>query len=154
MPTNEAIVGIAQDQFGGQVAWLMILGFAISIILARFTPLHYVFLTGHHTLFMATLLTIVLATSGLPAVTVVLVGGLLLGVVMVALPAISQPWTKRITGDDSIAIGHFGTLGYIASGITGRFVGGARAGRRRISSCRNLYASCGIRWWRQRCRWC
>ena len=121
VPTNEAIVGIAQDQFGGQVAWLMILGFAISLILARFTPLHYVFLTGHHTLFMATLLTIVLATSGLSATTVVLVGGLLLGVVMVALPAISQPWTKRITGDDSIAIGHFGTLGYIASGITGRF---------------------------------
>ncbi|MCK5753140.1 MAG: PTS ascorbate transporter subunit IIC, partial [Mycobacterium sp.] len=118
VPTNEAIVGIAQDQFGGQVAWLMILGFAISLLLARFTPLHYVFLTGHHTLFMATLLTIVLATSGLPAVTVVVVGGVLLGVVMVALPAISQPWTKRITGDDSIAIGHFGTLGYIASGIT------------------------------------
>ncbi len=127
VPTNEAIVGIAQDQFGAQVAWLMILGFAISLLLARFTPLHYVFLTGHHTLFMATLLTIVLATAGLPSVTVVAVGGILLGVVMASLPAISQPWTRRITGDDSIAIGHFGTLGYIASGITGRLVGGAKS---------------------------
>ncbi|BBZ34978.1 PTS ascorbate transporter subunit IIC [Mycolicibacterium confluentis] len=127
VPTNEAIVGIAQNEFGAQVAWLMILGFAISLLLARFTPLHYVFLTGHHTLFMATLLTIVLATAGLPATVVVTVGGVLLGVVMVALPAISQPWTRRITGDDSIAIGHFGTLGYIASGITGRFVGGAKS---------------------------
>lgn len=124
VPTNEAIVGIAQDEFGARVAWLMILGFAISLVLARFTPLRYVFLTGHHTLFMATLLTIVLATAGLPGVTVVAVGGILLGVVMVALPAIAQPWTKRITGDNSIAIGHFGTLGYIASGVTGRFVGG------------------------------
>ncbi|MGD9621729.1 MAG: PTS ascorbate transporter subunit IIC [Mycolicibacterium sp.] len=127
VPTNEAIVGIAQQEFGAQVAWVMILGFAISLLLARFTPLHYVFLTGHHTLFMATLLTIVLATAGLPASTVVLGGSLLLGVVMVSLPAISQPWTKRITGDDSIAIGHFGTLGYIASGLTGRFVGGAKS---------------------------
>ncbi|MCB0948159.1 MAG: PTS ascorbate transporter subunit IIC [Mycobacterium sp.] len=127
VPTNEAIVGIAQDRFGAQVAWLMILGFAISLLLARFTPLHYVFLTGHHTLFMATLLTIVLATAGLPSVTVVAVGGILLGVVMASLPAISQPWTRRITGDDSIAIGHFGTLGYIASGITGRLVGGAKS---------------------------
>ncbi len=127
VPTNEAIVGIAQKQFGAQVAWLMILGFAISLLLARFTPLHYVFLTGHHTLFMATLLTIVLASAGLPGATVVLLGGLLLGVVMVSLPAISQPWTKRITGDDSIAIGHFGTLGYIAAGITGRFTGGAKS---------------------------
>ena len=127
MPTNEAIVGIAQNEFGAQVAWLMILGFAISLLLARFTPLHYVFLTGHHTLFMATLLTIVLATAGLPGATVVAVGGLLLGIVMVSLPAISQPWTKRITGDDSIAIGHFGTLGYIAAGITGRFTGGSKS---------------------------
>lgn len=127
VPTNEAIVGIAQNQFGAQVAWLMILGFAISLLLARFTPLHYVFLTGHHTLFMATLLTIVLASAGLPGGTVVVVGGLLLGVVMVALPAISQPWTKRVTGDDSIAMGHFGTLGYIASAITGRFVGGSKS---------------------------
>ncbi len=127
VPTNEAIVGIAQNQFGAQVAWLMILGFAISLALARFTPLHYVFLTGHHTLFMATLLTIVLASAGLDAAVVVAVGGILLGAVMVALPAIAQPWTKRVTGDDSIAIGHFGTLGYIASGLTGRFVGGTKS---------------------------
>jgi PTS system ascorbate-specific IIC component len=127
IPTNEAIVSVAQNQYGAQVAWLMIVGFGISLLLARFTPLHYVFLTGHHTLFMATLLTIVLATAGLPPGVVVLVGGILLGVVMVALPAISQPWTKRVTGDDSIAIGHFGTLGYVAAGVTGRFVGGAKS---------------------------
>ncbi|WNG87579.1 PTS ascorbate transporter subunit IIC [Mycobacterium sp. ITM-2016-00317] len=127
VPTNEAIVGIAQDEYGAQVAWLMILGFAVSLVLARFTPLHYVFLTGHHALFMATLLTIVLATAGLDTPVVILLGGFLLGVVMVSLPAISQPWTRRITGDDSIAIGHFGTLGYIASGVTGRFVGGSKS---------------------------
>ncbi len=127
VPTNEAIVGIAQEQYGAQVAWLMILGFAVSLLLARFTPLHYVFLTGHHTLFMATLLTIVLATAGLETPVVILLGGFLLGVVMVSLPALSQPWTKRITGDDSIAIGHFGTVGYIASGITGRLVGGSKS---------------------------
>lgn len=127
VPTNEAIVGIAQEQYGAQVAWLMILGFAVSLLLARFTPLRYVFLTGHHTLFMATLLTIVLASAGLDTPIVILLGGFLLGVVMVSLPALAQPWTKRITGDDSIAIGHFGTLGYIASGVTGRFVGGGKS---------------------------
>ncbi|CAJ1584983.1 PTS ascorbate transporter subunit IIC [[Mycobacterium] wendilense] len=124
VPTNEAIVGIAQNEFGAQVAWLMILGFGFSLLLARFTPLHYVFLTGHHMLFMATLLTIVLATAGYSTTVVVVLGGILLGVILVSLPAISQPWTKRITGDNSIAIGHFGTLGYISAGITGRFVGG------------------------------
>lgn len=38
---------------------------------------------------------------------------------MVALPALAHPWTRRITGDDTIAIGHFATAGYIAAGAAG-----------------------------------
>ncbi len=123
IPTNEAIVGIAQEQYGARVAWLMILGFAVSLLLARFTPLRYVFLTGHHMLFMATLLTVVLAISGQTSWVVVVVGGVLLGILLVAMPAFAHPWTKRVTGNDSVAIGHFGTAGYIAAGVTGRLVG-------------------------------
>jgi PTS system ascorbate-specific IIC component len=122
VPTNEAIAGIAQEQFGAQVSWLMILGFVVAILLARFTPLRYVFLTGHHLLFMATLITIVMASAGMPSPVVVILGAALLGVLMVSLPALAQPWTRRITGDDSIAIGHFGTAGYIAAGSVGRLV--------------------------------
>jgi len=124
LPTNEAIVGIAQQQFGARVAWLMILGFVVSLLLARFTPLRYVFLTGHHMLFMATLLTMVLATAGLSPVVVVAAGGVLLGVMLVSMPALAHPWTKRVTGDNTIAIGHFGSAGYIAAGAAGRLVGG------------------------------
>lgn len=123
VPTNEAIVSIAQEEFGAQVAWVMIAGFAVSLLLARFTPLKYVFLTGHHVFFMATMLTVVLATADLPGVQLVIVGAVLLGAVMVVMPAFAQPWMRRITGNDSIAIGHFGTLGYIAAGATGQAVG-------------------------------
>ncbi|APX33179.1 PTS ascorbate transporter subunit IIC [Brachybacterium sp. P6-10-X1] len=122
VPTNEAIAGIAQAEFGAQVAWLMILGFVVAILLARFTPLRYVFLTGHHLLFMATLITVVMASAGMPTVVVVALGALLLGILMVSLPALAQPWTRRVSGDDSIAIGHFGTAGYIAAGTVGRLV--------------------------------
>ncbi|MFX4291789.1 PTS ascorbate transporter subunit IIC [Streptomyces bohaiensis] len=123
IPTNEAIVGIAQEQYGARVAWLMILGFAVSLLLARFTPLRYVFLTGHHMLFMATLLTIVLATAGHTSWVVVVVGGVLLGIMLVAMPAFAHPWTKRITGNNTVAIGHFGTAGYVVAGATGQLVG-------------------------------
>ncbi|MFF0744609.1 PTS ascorbate transporter subunit IIC [Streptomyces sp. NPDC004111] len=123
IPTNEAIVGIAQAQYGARVAWLMIVGFAVSLLLARFTPLRYVFLTGHHMLFMATLLTMVLATAGQGSVAVVVVGGILLGILLVALPAFAHPWTKRVTGNNSVAIGHFGTAGYITAGAAGQLVG-------------------------------
>ncbi len=124
VPTNEAIAGIAQEQFGSQVAWLMILGFVVSLLLARFTPLRYVFLTGHHVLFMATMITIILATADYANWVVVGLGAVLLGVLMVSLPALAHPWTRKITGDDSVAIGHFGTAGYVAAGAVGKLVGG------------------------------
>lgn len=124
IPTNEAIAAIAQENYGSQVAWLMILGFAVSLVLARVTALRYVFLTGHHVLFMATMLTIILAASGFNSVVVVLLGAVLLGILMVSLPALAHPYTRKITGDDSIAIGHFGTAGYLAAGAVGQAVGG------------------------------
>lgn len=123
IPTNEAIVGIAQAEYGSRVAWLMILGFLISLLLARFTPLSYVFLTGHHMLFMATLLTMVMATAGVTSWVVVVAGAVLLGIMLVAMPAFAHPWTKRVTGNNTVAVGHFGTAGYILSGAAGQAVG-------------------------------
>lgn len=146
VPTNEAIAGIAQAEYGAQVAWLMILGFAISLVLARFTNLRYVFLTGHHVLFMSTMLTIILATAGFDAWIVVGVGALLLGILMVSLPAFAHPWTRRITGDDSIAIGHFGTAGYVAAGAVGRLVGGK--GKKASPSTEDMKVPEGLRFLR------
>ncbi|AGF73138.1 PTS ascorbate transporter subunit IIC [Corynebacterium halotolerans] len=146
VPTNEAIAGIAQQEYGSQVAWLMILGFAVSLILARFTPLHYVFLTGHHVLFMATMLTIVLVTAGFNSWIVIVLGAVLLGILMVSLPAIAHPWTRRITGDDSIAIGHFGTAGYVAAGAVGKLVGGK--GEKASASTEELKLPEGLRFLR------
>ncbi len=123
VPTNEAIVGIAQQRYGSQVAWIMILGFALSLVFARFSRLRYVFLTGHHVLFMATLVTIIYATAGWNTWLAVLMGSLGLAILMVSLPALAHPFTRKITGDDSIAIGHFGTAGYIAAAAVGKAVG-------------------------------
>ncbi len=153
IPTNEAIVGIAQAEYGAQVSWLMILGFAVSLVLARFTPLHYVFLTGHHMLFMATLLTIVLASADYTALVVVGLGGVLLGILMVSLPAFAHPWTRRITGDDSIAIGHFGTLAYVSGRGRRRRGRAQRAAPPRSWTSPSRCGSCATRWWPPRCRW-
>ncbi|MFF8012959.1 PTS ascorbate transporter subunit IIC [Streptomyces sp. NPDC007929] len=123
VPTNEAVVALAQEQFGAQVAWVMIAGFVVSILLARFTPLKYVFLTGHHTFFMATLITALLATAKLSTFGMIAVGAALLGTIMVVMPALVHPWTRRVTGGEDVAIGHFGSIGYIAAGTAGRLVG-------------------------------
>jgi PTS system ascorbate-specific IIC component len=125
VPTNEAITGIAAGEFGTTVAWVMLVGFLVNLALARFTPLKYIFLTGHHILFMATMLAVVLSVAQLGDIAIVLAGGILLGTVMVVMPALGQPFMRRITNDQPVAIGHFGTMGYILAGLAGKAFGGS-----------------------------
>lgn len=125
IPTNEVITAIASEQYGATSAYVLVLGFVVMLLLARFTPLKYIFLTGHHMVFMALMLSVVLTVGFGENLSwlVVIIGAVLLGVIMVVMPAFAQPWMKKITGDDTIAIGHFGTAGYIAAGAVGQAVG-------------------------------
>ena len=123
VPTNEAITAIAAGEFGVTVAWVMLVGFLVNLLLARITPLKYIFLTGHHILFMATMLAVVLSAADIVNVPNIVVSGILLGTVMVVMPALGQPFMRRITGDQPVAIGHFGTLGYILAGLAGKAFG-------------------------------
>lgn len=125
VPTNEAITAIANDipDVAQNVAFAMFIGVIGSLVLARLTPLRYVFLTGHHMLFMATVLTVVLYNANVDSVVQILVAAFGLATMMLIMPAFSMPWMKKVTGDQPVAMGHFGTLGYIAAGVTGQVVG-------------------------------
>lgn len=125
VPTNEAITAIVADipDVSQNVAFAMFIGVLLSLVLARLTPLRYVFLTGHHMLFMATVLTVVLYNAKVDQIVQILVAAIGLATMMVVMPALSMPWMKRVTGGQKVAMGHFGTLGYIAGGIAGQVVG-------------------------------
>lgn len=123
VPSNEAITAIAQGDFGAQTAYVMVGGFLLALLIARFTPLKYVFLTGHHMLFMGSMIVVILSTARISSLLIVLLGILLLATIMTVMPALSQPWTRRVTGGDTIAMGHFGSAGYIAAGLVGQLVG-------------------------------
>ncbi|MGE6375878.1 PTS ascorbate transporter subunit IIC [Peribacillus muralis] len=123
IPNNEAIVAAAQSDFGTSTALIMVFGMVVNVLLARFTPFKYIFLTGHHTLFMACLLAVTLSVGGLDGVALILVGSILLGGCMVLFPALLQPYVRKITGSDDFAIGHFGTIGYFVSATVGKWFG-------------------------------
>ncbi|CAK6477776.1 PTS ascorbate transporter subunit IIC [Peribacillus castrilensis] len=123
IPNNEAIVAAAQSDFGTSTALIMVFGMVVNVLLARFTPFKYIFLTGHHTLFMACLLAVTLSVGGLSGFPLILVGSILLGVCMVLFPALLQPYVRKITGSDDFAIGHFGTIGYFVSATVGKWFG-------------------------------
>jgi PTS system ascorbate-specific IIC component len=123
IPNNEAIVAAAQSKFGTSTALIMVLGMVMNIVLARFTPFKYIFLTGHHTLFMACLIAVTLSVAGLHGVALILVGAVLLGLCMVIFPALLQPYVRQITGSDDFAIGHFGSIGYFMAAVIGKRFG-------------------------------
>ncbi|XJZ26650.1 PTS ascorbate transporter subunit IIC [Bacillota bacterium Lsc_1132] len=123
IPNNEAIVAIAQQTFGKETALIMLFGMIANILIARFTPFKYIFLTGHHILFMASLISAVFATGGVTGLPLVIIGSIILGGLMVFMPTILQPYVKEITGNDTIAVGHFGSIGYFTAGFIGKRLG-------------------------------
>jgi len=119
VPNNEAIVSVAQKSFGKEMAMIMFFAMVINILIARFTPWKFIFLTGHHTLFMSMMVAVILATAGMTGATLIAVGSLVVGVAMVFFPAIAHPYMKKVTGSDDVAIGHFSTLSYVLAGFIG-----------------------------------
>ncbi|ENJ1790070.1 PTS ascorbate transporter subunit IIC [Vibrio parahaemolyticus] len=123
VPNNEAIVSIAQEAFGKEMAMIMFFGMLVNILIARFTPWKFIFLTGHHTLFMSMMVAAILASSGMKGVPLIALGSVVVGSVMVFFPAIAHKYMKQVTGSDDVAIGHFSTLSYVLAGFIGSKLG-------------------------------
>jgi PTS system ascorbate-specific IIC component len=138
VPNNEAIVALAQKTLGRETALIMVLGFAANILLARFTPFKYIWLTGHHSFYMAAMLSATLGTAGLSGPVLIVVGAVLLGLMQVLMPAWAQPYMRKVTGGDDVALGHFGTLGYVSSGFIGGLVGNPEDSTEKIEFPKSL----------------
>ena len=124
VPNNEAIVSLGLEKFASDTAYIMCIGMIANIVLARFSRLNYIFLTGHHTLYMACMLAVILNVGNLSGAVLWIGGGLGLGLIMVLSPAICQPTMSKITGTDELGFGHFGGVGYWFSAQIGKIFKG------------------------------
>jgi PTS system ascorbate-specific IIC component len=123
VPNNEAITSLGLTDFAVETASIFALGMVCNILLARFSKLKYIFLTGHHALYMACLIAIIMSIAGMGGAQLIITGALLLGLVMSIFPAIMQPTIEKVTGDDSLALGHFGSGCYWLSAQIGKLFG-------------------------------
>lgn len=125
VPSNEAITAIALGELAQDTALIMVLGFVFNILFARLTPFKYIWLTGHHSLFMAALLAATLSAAGMGGPILVILGGVILGFLQVLMPYWAQHLATKVTGgSDDWSIGHFSTLSYVAAGFAARTLGG------------------------------
>lgn len=113
LPNNEAIVALLIEDYGGIAAIIMFLGMLVNIAIARFTALKYIYLTGHHTLYMALLLVIIFQVSGFQGASLFIFSGLALGALMSLAPFVTGKYMKDVTGDSKVGMGHFNSLGYV-----------------------------------------
>lgn len=119
----EAATALAQGKFGTIVAIVMVIGFAMNLLVAKFTPFKNIFLTGQHSLYFACVLTLVLKACNVSNTVTIIVGGALLGFSAAALPGLCQRYMRKITGNDALALGHYNHLAYAFSGFLGGLVG-------------------------------
>ena len=123
LPLAEAVTALAQNKFGSIVALIMVAGFIANLIVARFTPLKYIFLTGQHNLYLAALLTVIFKANGVSDGLTIFLGAIILGVSAALFPAIAQKGMRKITGEDELAMGHYVTIAYALSSFIGSKVG-------------------------------
>lgn len=125
LPVNEVFVALAQQKLGNVISLTFALSFILSILIARFTPLKFVFLSGHHVLFMSTLTVGLLGFSVIKdnVVLLVIVASILSAVSYVVSPWLSAPFMEKVIGSKDFVMGHFGTGSYVLAGFFGQFVG-------------------------------
>ncbi len=111
--------------YGGYASLIMTFGFLVNLLIARFTPLKYVYLTGHLMWWMSLVIlaTMVEITSKAPGWSYVLVGSIILGIYWTLQPAYIQPLIRKITGHNELAYGHTSSSNVFLAAKLGKFVG-------------------------------
>lgn len=138
IPNNEAMVSIALEKYGASTTLIMAFGMVANIIVARFTRLKYIYLSGHVTFYMACMVAIILSVAGFEGVQLIYTGSLALGLLMAIFPAMAQPYMRKIIGHDQVALAHTGTVGYVLSGWIGSLVGKGSKSTEEMSMPKNL----------------
>lgn len=118
--------GMGQAAFEAEwapaISLIMVIGFVVNLILARFTRFKFVYLTAHQTYFI-TLVYLALAAEVIaqPSMTMmIIVGGLMLGVYCTLSPALVQPFMRKVTGTNDLAYGHTTSFGVIVGALVGK----------------------------------
>jgi PTS system ascorbate-specific IIC component len=113
-------------KFGSAVTLAMLVGFLINVALARFTRFKYIYLTGHMMFWTSTIFAGVLvhaAGTGVAVWKLVVVIAVILGLYWTFQPALVQPFLRKVTGNDNIALGHTSASVALLAALLGKVLG-------------------------------
>ncbi|WP_151550338.1 MULTISPECIES: PTS ascorbate transporter subunit IIC [Corynebacterium] len=124
---DEAVVSAVQTgpvtALGSEIGLTMLFGYMFHLLLARITPWHYVYLTGHMIWVHAGAFTIAIYQFGWSPWLTVLISSILVGFYYTLAPALAQPFVRRVTGGNDVGFAHGQTLLNVLAGYLGMVIG-------------------------------
>ncbi len=125
--TTGAVTEIGSSAFGAmfgtQIGIVMIIAFALNILVARFTKWKTIFLTGHMLYWFPFVFLAAGYDAGLRDTKLLILATVFTALYMIIMPNLLQPFVRKVTGDDSFAIGHPTAGLSIISGFLGQMFG-------------------------------
>src|SRR5699024_6320216 len=90
------------------VSLAIAIAFLINVIMARFTRFKYIYLTGHMMFWTTTIFAGVLVqvNENISFWPLVIFLSVVMGLYWTLQPAVVQPYMRKVTGNDNIALGH------------------------------------------------
>ncbi len=119
---DNAIAAAVQTVLSKETSFILVLGFLINLLLARVTKMKYIFLTGHMMFSSAATYAIVLDLMGINGWSAIAIGSVIQGLTSVIFPALAQPFVRKVTGNDNVAFGFWGSsLIWMSGWLGGKF---------------------------------
>lgn len=110
-------------EYGGTVGLAMFLGLILHLLIARFTPIKTIFLTGHMLWWFPFVLVAGGVDAGMKGTMLIVVSAVLSAVYWSVMPWIMRKYVWDATGDDSFLIGHPTGILSLISGFVAKRVG-------------------------------
>lgn len=124
MLEDNAVSQFIQLSLGKETALILIIGFMINLLLARITPLKYIYLTGNMLFTSAAIFALALKQLGLSFIWLISLGGIIQGLYSVFFPAISYKAVKKVTKEvEPLALAFPGSSLIAFSSAVGEKVG-------------------------------
>ncbi|MEA4812675.1 MAG: PTS ascorbate transporter subunit IIC [Anaerolineaceae bacterium] len=120
---DNAIAATVQAVLSLETSLILVFGFLINLLLARLTKMKYIFLTGHMMFSMAATIAIVLDQMGVNGWAAIAIGALIQGLASVIFPALAQPFVRKVTGNDQVGFGFYGSSLVWFTGWIGSLLG-------------------------------
>ena len=109
--------------YGGMIGIAMLFGFILHILIARFTPLKNIFLTGHFLWWIPFIFTAVGVENNFTGTKLIVFSAVLSAIYWSVIPYLLKSFVKAVTETDSFTLGHPAGILALVAGIVARYCG-------------------------------